>query len=102
VSTKVKPRVAVFKMASCDGCQLQFLDAERALLELAGAIEIVNFAEASSRIEPGPYDITLVEGSVSTPEQEDQIREEGNDPESAHDDPQQENHFDHRSIGCCG
>ncbi|MET0801595.1 MAG: oxidoreductase, partial [Actinomycetota bacterium] len=52
-------------MASCDGCQLQFLDAERALLELAGAIEIVNFAEASSRIEPGPYDITLVEGSVS-------------------------------------
>ncbi len=39
-----KPRVAVFKMASCDGCQLQLLDAEEALLELAGAIEIVNFA----------------------------------------------------------
>lgn len=70
-----RPRVAVFKMASCDGCQLQFLDAEHALLELAGAIEIVNFAEASSRIEPGPYDITLVEGSVSTPEQEDQVRQ---------------------------
>ena len=70
-----RPRVAVFKMASCDGCQLQFLDAERALLELAGAVEIVNFAEASSRIEPGPYDITLVEGSVSTPEQEDQVRQ---------------------------
>lgn len=75
MSANAKPRVAVFKMASCDGCQLQFLDAERALLELAGAIEIVNFAEASSRIEPGPYDITLVEGSVSTPEQEDQIRQ---------------------------
>ena len=44
-----KPRVAVFKMASCDGCQLQLLDAEEALLELAGAIEIVNFAEATSR-----------------------------------------------------
>ena len=43
-----KPRVAVFKMASCDGCQLQLLDAEQALLELAGAIEISNFAEASS------------------------------------------------------
>ena len=69
-----KPRVAVFKMASCDGCQLQLLDAEQALLELAGAIEISNFAEASSSIEPGPYDVTLVEGSVSTPEQEDQIR----------------------------
>lgn len=70
-----RPRVAVFKMASCDGCQLQILDAEEALLELAGAIEIVNFAEASSRMEPGPYDVTLVEGSVSTPEQEEQIRE---------------------------
>lgn len=70
-----KPRVAVFKMASCDGCQLQLLDAEEALLELAGAIDIVNFAEASSHIEPGPYDVTLVEGSVSTPELEEQIRE---------------------------
>jgi sulfhydrogenase subunit delta len=73
VSVNAKPRVAVFKMASCDGCQLQLLDAEEALLELAGAIEIVNFAEASSDMRPGPYDVTLVEGSVSTPEQEEQI-----------------------------
>lgn len=69
-----KPRVAVFKMASCDGCQLQLLDAEDALLELAGAVEIVSFAEATSRIEPGPYDVTLVEGSISTPEQVEQVR----------------------------
>jgi coenzyme F420-reducing hydrogenase gamma subunit len=69
------PRVAVFKMASCDGCQLQLLDAEEALLELAGAVDIVNFAEASSHIEPGPYDVTLIEGSVSTPEQIEQVRE---------------------------
>jgi coenzyme F420-reducing hydrogenase gamma subunit len=60
-------------MASCDGCQLQLLDAEDALLELAGAIEIVNFAEASSNIQPGPYDVTLVEGSISTPWQVEQI-----------------------------
>ncbi|MGZ8610925.1 MAG: NADH-quinone oxidoreductase subunit B family protein [Actinomycetota bacterium] len=73
--TAAKPRVAVFKMASCDGCQLQLLDAEEALLELAGAIDIVNFAEASSHIEPGPYDVTLVEGSVSTPELIEQISE---------------------------
>jgi coenzyme F420-reducing hydrogenase gamma subunit len=75
VSAKGKPRVAVFKMASCDGCQLQLLDAEQALLDVAGAVDIVNFAEASSHIEPGPYDVTLVEGSVSTPELEEQIRE---------------------------
>jgi len=75
VSDNGKPRVAVFKMASCDGCQLQLLDAEEALLELAGAIDIASFAEASSDMRPGPYDVTLVEGSVSTPEQVDQIRE---------------------------
>jgi len=70
-----RPRVAVFKMASCDGCQLQLLDAEEALLALAGAIDIVNFAEASSHMEEGPYDVTLVEGSMSTPEHLEQIRE---------------------------
>jgi coenzyme F420-reducing hydrogenase gamma subunit len=64
-----RPRVAVFKMASCDGCQLQLLDAEDALLELAGAVDIVNFAEATRRGEPGPYDIALVEGSISTQRQ---------------------------------
>ena len=75
MSENAKPRVAVFKMASCDGCQLQLLDAEEALLELAGAIDIVNFAEASSDMRPGPYDVTFVEGSVSTPEQVEQIRD---------------------------
>ena len=75
MSQEAKPRVAVFKMASCDGCQLQLLDAEEALLELAGAIDIVHFAEASSDMRPGPYDVTLVEGSVSTPEQVEQIRD---------------------------
>jgi sulfhydrogenase subunit delta len=75
MAARTKPRVAVFKMASCDGCQLQLLDAEDALLELAGAIDIVNFAEASSHIEPGPYDVTLIEGSVSTPHLVEQVQE---------------------------
>lgn len=70
-----RPRVAVFKMASCDGCQLQLLDAEEALLDLAGAVDIVRFAEATSRSEPGPYDVTIVEGSISTPIQEVEIQE---------------------------
>jgi len=75
VSENAKPRVAVFKMASCDGCQLQLLDAEDALLDITDAIDIANFAEASSNMQPGPYDVTLVEGSVSTPKQTEQIEE---------------------------
>jgi len=70
----MKPRVAVWKFASCDGCQLTLLDCEDELLAIAGAVEIVNFPEASSRIEPGPYDLSIVEGSITTPEDERRIR----------------------------
>jgi coenzyme F420-reducing hydrogenase gamma subunit len=69
-----RPRVAVFKLASCDGCQLQLLDAEEALLLLATRIDIVDFAEATSHSEPGPYDIVLIEGSVSTSDQVEQVK----------------------------
>lgn len=70
-----KPRLAVFKFASCDGCQLQLLDAQDRLLELAGRVEIDHFLEASSRVVPGPYDVGLVEGSITTIEDEERIRE---------------------------
>jgi coenzyme F420-reducing hydrogenase gamma subunit len=64
----MKPRVAVFKFASCDGCQLQFLNAEDELLKLAGQVDIVYFPEARSRALEGPYDIAFVEGSITTPD----------------------------------
>ncbi len=70
-----RPRVAVFKLSSCDGCQLQLLDAEEALLELARAVDIVLFREARGRSEPGPYDLAIVEGSISTPRQLEEIKE---------------------------
>ena len=63
----LKPRVAVFKFASCDGCQLQFLNAEDELLALAGEVDLAYFLEARSRQLPGPYDIAFVEGSITTP-----------------------------------
>jgi sulfhydrogenase subunit delta len=63
-----RPRLAVFKFASCDGCQLQLLSCEDELMLLSEKLDIVHFLEASSRIEPGPYDIAIVEGSITTPE----------------------------------
>ena len=71
----MKPRMAVFKFASCDGCQLQFLNAEDDLLTLAGLVDIVYFPEASSRMLDGPYDIAFVEGSITTPEDARRILE---------------------------
>lgn len=75
VAPAVKPRLAVFKFASCDGCQLQLLDAHDQLLAIADRVEIVHFLEARSRVLDGPYDIGLVEGSISTPDDLDRIRE---------------------------
>jgi coenzyme F420-reducing hydrogenase gamma subunit len=65
-SRKSKPTVAVFKFASCDGCQLSLLDLEDELLEVAGAVDLAYFPEASSNMRRGPYDISLVEGSITT------------------------------------
>ncbi len=61
-----RPRLAVWKFASCDGCQLSLLDCEDELLAVADAVEIANFPEASSAISEGPYDLSLVEGSITT------------------------------------
>jgi coenzyme F420-reducing hydrogenase gamma subunit len=69
-----KPKLAVWKFASCDGCQLSLLDCEDELLALAGEIEIAHFLEASSATVRGPYDLSLVEGSITTPEDVERIR----------------------------
>jgi len=73
--TKAKPRVAVFKFASCDGCQLSLLDAEDELLAIAGAVDIAYFPEASRTMLKGPYDIGLVEGSILTHHDSDRIQQ---------------------------
>ena len=77
MSSKVKgkPRVGVFKFASCDGCQLSLLDAEDELLGIAGAVDIAYFPEASSAMLKGPYDIGLVEGSITTYHDAQRIQE---------------------------
>jgi len=60
------PTLAVWKFASCDGCQLSFLDCEDELLAITEILHIAHFPEASKASIPGPYDISLVEGSIST------------------------------------
>jgi len=65
-----KPKLAVYKFSSCDGCQLSLLNLEAELLDLVGTVEVAYFLEARRRELPPPYDIGLVEGSVSTPEEE--------------------------------
>ena len=71
---KRKPKVAVWKFASCDGCQLSLIDCEDELLSVADAVDIAYFPEASSAMVKGPYDLSLVEGSVTTPRDDSRIQ----------------------------
>jgi coenzyme F420-reducing hydrogenase gamma subunit len=75
MAQKRKPKLAVWKFASCDGCQLSILDCEDELLSIANAVDIAYFPEASRAMAKGPYDISLVEGSVTTPHDDARIQE---------------------------
>jgi sulfhydrogenase subunit delta len=70
-----KPKLAVFKFASCDGCQLSLLDAEDQLLAVAEHIDIAYFLEARTQESEGPYDVGLVEGSVTTAHDAERIKQ---------------------------
>ncbi len=75
MTERKKPKLAVFKFSSCDGCQLSLLDCEDELLALADEVRISYFLEATRKVEKGPYDISLVEGSITTPHDVMAIRE---------------------------
>lgn len=72
---KRRPKLAVWKFSSCDGCQLTLLDCEDELLAVAEAVEIAYFPEATRAEVKGPYDLSLVEGSIATPHDRERIRE---------------------------
>ncbi len=69
-----RPTLAVWKFASCDGCQLTLLNCEDELAEVAAAVQIASFIEASREVAAGPYDLSLVEGSITTPADAERIR----------------------------
>ncbi len=75
MAKKGKPKLAVWKFASCDGCQLSLLDCEDELLAVVGALEIANFPEASREVTKGPYDLSLVEGSITTAHDAERIHQ---------------------------
>jgi sulfhydrogenase subunit delta len=74
-----KPKVAVYKFSSCDGCQLSILNLEDEILDLASAVDIAYFLEATRTVKPGPYDVGIVEGSVTTPHEVERIKDVRNE-----------------------
>ena len=69
-----RPTLAVWKFASCDGCQLTLLNCEDELIPLAGQVQIAYFPEATRAVVEGPYDVSLVEGSITTPDELERIQ----------------------------
>ena len=69
-----KPRVAVHKFSSCDGCQLAFLNLGEPLLELAELVDIVHFAEAGPLDPDAEVEVAFVEGSVATVEDLERVQ----------------------------
>lgn len=72
---KRRPSLAVWKFASCDGCQLSLLDLEDELLDVAGALDIAYFREATSRDSSGPFDISIADGSITTAHDLERLRD---------------------------
>ena len=70
----MKPKLAVHKFTSCDGCQLAFLNLGDQLLELFELADVLHFAEAGVLAPEALVDIAFVEGSISTPHELERIR----------------------------
>ncbi len=69
-----RPTLAVWKLASCDGCQLTLLDCQDELLAIAAEVDIVHFTEATQTDLPGPYDVSLIEGSVTKAQDAERVQ----------------------------
>jgi len=74
MAERKRPKLAVWKFSSCDGCQLSLLDCELELLAVTEAVELAYFLEATRKQAKGPFDISLVEGSITTPHDIEAIR----------------------------
>ncbi|NQT92493.1 MAG: NADH:ubiquinone oxidoreductase [Lentisphaerae bacterium] len=68
-----KPKLAIFDLACCEGCQLQIVNLEETLLDLLEVVEPVEWREAMSE-KSETYDIALIEGSVTRPEDEERVK----------------------------
>ncbi|PKK81853.1 MAG: hypothetical protein CVT47_00280 [Thermoplasmata archaeon HGW-Thermoplasmata-2] len=71
----MKPKVGIYGFTGCAGCQLEILNLEDILLDIVGAIDIVNFRMAKSKNDDStPLDVAVIEGSIVTKEQEEEIK----------------------------
>lgn len=70
----MRPRVAFFDFASCEGCQLQVANLEETLLDVLRLVEVVSFREVMTE-HSDDYDIAFIEGSIARPMDEERLKQ---------------------------
>jgi len=69
----MKPKVAFFDFASCEGCQLQIINLEESILDLINIVDVVSFREAMKE-HADNYEIAFIEGSIVRPMDEERLK----------------------------
>ena len=71
----IKPRIAIYDFTDCEGCEVKLVSLREKLLLLENKVDIVNWRLGQERFEPGPYDITIIEGTPITQHEIDLLKE---------------------------
>lgn len=61
-----KIKIAIFDLTDCEGCELQFLALREKLADAGNHFEIETWRLGTSVNNPGPYDVSFIEGSPIT------------------------------------
>ena len=70
----MKPKVAFFDFAGCEGDQLQIANLEEEILDLLGQVEVVSFREVMKE-HSDDYDIAFIEGSCTRQKDEERLKQ---------------------------
>ncbi|MFA4890456.1 MAG: hypothetical protein WC587_02370 [Candidatus Paceibacterota bacterium] len=71
----IKPKIAIYDFTDCEGCEVKLVSLREKLLLLENKVDIVNWRLGQERFEPGPYDITIIEGTPITQHEIDLLKE---------------------------
>jgi len=69
-----KPRVAIFEFTDCEGCEVEIVSLRDKFLLLEKRLDIVNWRLGQENNQPGPYDITIIEGTPITQHEIDMLK----------------------------
>lgn len=72
----MRPRIAIFDLTDCEGCELQFLGLKEKLLDFAQDYEIANWRLVKPNQGDLPeINVAIIQGTVITPADVEQVKQ---------------------------